>query len=1173
MHAPSPPAPGRPHRASIAPTFDYGYQSARATNSPYPDPQQRNLSRSSTYLASLGSPQPPPPPPAQPPFPTHNSDTVLQGRPPLPSGWSDPAANERARAPGPGGWPGTVSRRTGASNGAGGGSASFPPARPALPSRGNSTSSGSTGGSSGGSNGGRKLVKKSRSAGPSPSPSPTRPDYPSPPLPPGASSSSRSRTLSPPTLSPPAFGVPGAPPFPPSRTPSTSHSSLHRSPSSPYSPPGHVAYSPYPPAGYVAPFPGSSPYPPATASAPTSPAQPAFSQSRSPPPPVANGGSRRSSYATGAFAAAVASTPQQSPREKEEEDLARILRTSAEAEAARLAQQRAAEEAYRRTLSASSASRTLYESQERERVLAEERALHAALADSRAAEERERREAVRRRVEEEREVQRAIAASRAAAAQGKGKGKGRAVDPSDGEEGGEEDEWARREREALELAMKLSIEDAERRATTAGGSWGGREAEMSAQAWERLSRPAGGGGRGHQAQASTSSAGTVGAVFNDHGGEIDYRRPSIADPHPLFDHPAASPPSSRQASLFAASSSSAAPHDPHHQHDPEHLPAPPAYELPAHAAEMDEPDDLIVGPGRLPPRPPLPPFPPPPVHSASTSPPSHPVFSALPPSPPDQPRFHPAPLTVSASESRRSSLASLAPSFQPSLAPSGVSGLSGLSGVGSILASAGSFSESVYSDGEDGGTVDEREGEGGEEGDPFGDEYSVFEREEDAEEEEEEENGAAADEQQPERPAPPDDLFSRWARRESQSEQHRRPPMLALSPSGSVTSSTARTASSDETAETPLATAVVSLPSPATSLAPTWTETETASSPYLSPPPTAPLPSSTSGASSLSPAPSPTASFRSLPTHGGYVSEPSSLAAPFARQDVLDGVKWGFVDPARAAMHPPLEYVGDFPRAGQLSAAKDEEGREEYRCFAVEAGSWQALLVYLMWHGNSRFEAAPSDLQADKLNRGLQASLSLDFFRSFTDHSPRVRVLLTLLPQSHTAPLSPSTASAHTAVPVDTPTFAPDCPSVRLSFPCPLTLPVPLSTLATTLSHAHTASRQALKLARTGVIGLSGGVGGAGLSSHSASLLADRSALALAVDLFRQLNGERSIVEEGREEEVTDAEVGVLDRLKARLHRSRKVRVLEGESGRGRGRAGGGPLPEGALLITPFSID
>jgi hypothetical protein len=33
----------------------------------------------------------------------------------------------------------------------------------------------------------------------------------------------------------------------------------------------------------------------------------------------------------------------------------------------------------------------------------------------------------------------------------------------------------------------------------------------------------------------------------------------------------------------------------------------------------------------------------------------------------------------------------------------------------------------------------------------------------------------------------------------------------------------------------------------------------------------------------------------------------------------------------------------------------------------------------LMWHGNSRFEAAPSDLERDKSGRGYRTSVSLDF--------------------------------------------------------------------------------------------------------------------------------------------------------------------------------------------------
>lgn len=60
-------------------------------------------------------------------------------------------------------------------------------------------------------------------------------------------------------------------------------------------------------------------------------------------------------------------------------------------------------------------------------------------------------------------------------------------------------------------------------------------------------------------------------------------------------------------------------------------------------------------------------------------------------------------------------------------------------------------------------------------------------------------------------------------------------------------------------------------------------------------------------------------------------------------------MRWGFVAVERASMHPPLDSKGEFPRGAQLSTAENEEGKKAFVSFAIEAKSWDALLVYLMW--------------------------------------------------------------------------------------------------------------------------------------------------------------------------------------------------------------------------------
>ncbi|GAA5973291.1 hypothetical protein JCM11641_003055 [Rhodosporidiobolus odoratus] len=1108
--------------SSAAPNSHSLYPRPSSTTVQYPycpdtHRAQPPVSRSTTYLASLGSN---PPPPSAPPFPSHSSDSVLH-----------PATSSQTRDR-------TVSYQGAPTTYA---SASMSPIH-----------------------------------FPHPSPafrSPYPPYPPSPPAPPPPPPPQQAYTQSPPALSP---SMPPSGPAHPSYLTPLSRASTVSYPPQPHAQNGSNLYrnpsSPY----------GSAQVPMPSPFAIGSRTDRGGSGSYTPTPPLGAAHASPPSAYMGPQA-------RRSLEEREREQIARAHRDSALLEESR--QTRLAEEEQRRlaySLEASAQDRLRTDALAEQRRLAEEAALREALATSRDEEERERREKVRRRVEEEREVQRAIAVSRGEK-KGKGKGKARAEESDEGAES-EESEWERRDREAVEMAMRLSLQDGQN-----GGTWRGYgRTETSAEAFERFSRPS-------QAAAAPSVLAPTPA------------------PQPLFAGAAAAAPLS-SSSAALSTSAPAAPSAAGRSSAPDDLP--PAYDFPPHAPENDEPGDIVIGPGRpLPPQPqpqpstsflsstasisrPTPsssaPHPPPGAalaHYHAPTPPSrsssvlssmssYPFPASVSPAPAPSIAQHPLFNSFEASSLRPPSMSSSSASSSPGQAMSS----SGASFAPSAVASAGSFDESEEEGAGDADEVRER--------DPFGDEFSALEAG-DAGRRTPSPLSPGGEETARASPKPKDLFGTIWRRRAfSNASTQAESPGSAASPPGSAVPplavivdtdtrpSTGPTSSSPDEI-TPVAETGSSIPSPITAT----TTALSFWSPLVSPPPTAStLPASTSSAASPSLPTSATtnltspalslSSLHTVPSFGGYLDAPSpGNLAPFATQDVLDSIKWGFVDPLRAAMHPPLEYAGDFPRGAQLSGEKDREGKEGYRCFAVEAKGWQALLVYLMWHGNSRLEAAPADLALDKSNRGLQASLGLDFFRSFADSSPRVRITLTLLPLSPPTGATPlsasSSASPYLAIPLDKPEFDPDCPSIRLNLPAPLTLPMPLSTLASTLSRAHTASRQSLRVLS------SGAVGGVSLSSSSAgSALSEHAALARSVDLLRQLHGEHVGQDEaegrGALGRVEDAEVGLMDRMKARLRRRGKVRVLEsggGVGGGAQGPAAGGPLPEGAMLITPFALD
>ncbi|KAM0754617.1 hypothetical protein T439DRAFT_352620 [Meredithblackwellia eburnea MCA 4105] len=385
-----------------------------------------------------------------------------------------------------------------------------------------------------------------------------------------------------------------------------------------------------------------------------------------------------------------------------------------------------------------------------------------------------------------------------------------------------------------------------------------------------------------------------------------------------------------------------------------------------------------------------------------------------------------------------------------------------------------------------------------------------------------------------------DDSTSRGSGRNGGTERQGSPPkdLWARNHSHSLSSSNSASHSNSHSTATSISSSpIIPLTSPQILVA------SPPSSPHghlLSPPPLMHHSSSSTSSTSL----------RSSPLFGGLVDSASTNA--IADDSILDGVRFGFL-PANSG-RPILEHEGTFPDVAQLSRVGGPEGdSDEFRTFAVEAVGWQGLLSYLMWHGNSRLEVAPRDIQQEKTGRGLEVAIVLEFFRrSDSPFQPRVRCRLDLLAPMHSYdPLSETFTSE------SYPSFTPDRPNIIIRLPNPPLLPLNLSSLAMTLSAAHSLSRKR--------------------SHHhqnDATVRAVRH-LAAAVDLFKMLNGE---VVEGNADEVEDEERHVLSRLKSRLKwRKRGPGLVKGGAdGTGNGRpleGGGMPLPEGALMVNPFRLD
>ncbi|KDE08710.1 hypothetical protein MVLG_01166 [Microbotryum lychnidis-dioicae p1A1 Lamole] len=292
--------------------------------------------------------------------------------------------------------------------------------------------------------------------------------------------------------------------------------------------------------------------------------------------------------------------------------------------------------------------------------------------------------------------------------------------------------------------------------------------------------------------------------------------------------------------------------------------------------------------------------------------------------------------------------------------------------------------------------------------------------------------------------------------------------------------------------------------------------------------------------------------YRTNPSSGGLVIDATAGGVALATEDIVEGVRWGFVPADKLAQHPPLEHDGPFQKAAQLSTYSDEGAHQRpFECFAIEASSWHRLLCYLMWFGLSQFEAAPYDHAAlSKDRRHFEVSVLVQFFRSFEDESPRVRCLVQILPLARASAIDTApTRRSQTR-------FDASCPNISIPIEAdpdrPLRLPLTLTTLGSALSKAHTISSRS-------------GRSTFGAPTSRGGTVMEKT-LASAVIFCKQLNGDFATASP----EADDFERSTLERLKLRVKRARGKRV--GVQG-GRMEGGRDAVPEEASLITPFILE
>lgn len=153
-------------------------------------------------------------------------------------------------------------------------------------------------------------------------------------------------------------------------------------------------------------------------------------------------------------------------------------------------------------------------------------------------------------------------------------------------------------------------------------------------------------------------------------------------------------------------------------------------------------------------------------------------------------------------------------------------------------------------------------------------------------------------------------------------------------------------------------------------------------------------------------------SWESTGSETEYQTAATSSTIHESAQDINTNISFGF-NPL-SSPNKYLDWQGRFPDLIVLSRFADdnnatttsassssatENTKEDYRTFAFEAPTWRELLAYLMWHGNSMFEAAARDKQSSQAG-SLRVSLILEFVKTTAPPSTLVRLQIHLLSTS-----------------------------------------------------------------------------------------------------------------------------------------------------------------------------
>lgn len=215
---------------------------------------------------------------------------------------------------------------------------------------------------------------------------------------------------------------------------------------------------------------------------------------------------------------------------------------------------------------------------------------------------------------------------------------------------------------------------------------------------------------------------------------------------------------------------------------------------------------------------------------------------------------------------------------------------------------------------------------------------------------------------------------------------------------------------------------------------------------------------------------------------------PQHAALNESAQDINTNISFGFNPLSSPNAH--LDWQGRFPDLIVLSRFADQDPRhatprdegtsmsqskDDYRTFAFEAPTWRELLAYLMWHGNSIFEAASRDKETSTPDT-LKVSLILEFVKTANPPSTLVRLQIHLLSTSADTQAQGQTSGARgvalsrqplssrpanyirSSLPWQQPTNK-DSTHLVLAFPKPYhTLPFTLGTIGTHLHNAHKAA-------------------------------------------------------------------------------------------------------------------